>query len=324
MAPAFVSETGWILASSNVERVDAIVPNASVWLAGPRASENEVGVRGYRYPSFDGSSAPALDAYVFVLYVSGTTQIEREIRDSPDRSCAPHGASAAALVERCEVGPGDISLQPPLVNARWRWHRPIDVLHVYIDPAYVRAILSEELGAIPSLQMRHGLRINDDALVQMGVDLIHESVDKSKFGARRSARAIGERMTLHLLRNYFDIGNPSSRSHAFLPEQANALRSFVDAHLEQRLHVEDLARVVGLGVHHFSRMFRDTFAQAPHEYVRDRRVERARNLVLTTTRSICDIAASTGFSDQSHLTRCFKQRFGMPPAELRRRARNDD
>lgn len=301
-----------ILASSNVEKVDAIVPDTSVWLTGPRASKSEVGVRGYRYPSFAGGQPAALDAYVFILYVGGTTRIERLID---------------AGVERCEVGPGDISLQPPLVQATWRWQRPIDVLHVYIDPAYIQALASEELGTQPALEMRHGLRINDEALVQMGVDLIHEIAEPARFAARRSARAIGDRMTIHLLRNYFDyidVGASSShRHHVFTPSQVSALREFVEAHLDQRLHVDDLASLVGLGVHHFSRVFRETFAQAPHEYVRDRRLERARSLILGTARSIGDIAASTGFADQSHLTRCFKQRFGTPPAELRRRERTE-
>lgn len=292
-----------VLSAAKLES-DAVVPNTSIWLAGPRPSETDVGVRGFRYPSFDGGHATAVDTYVFILYVGGTTRIERELD---------------ADAERCEVGPGDISLQPPLVAARWRWASPIDVLHVYIDPSHVQAIASDELGAVPTLEMRHGLRIQDETLVQMGVDLIHEIAEPERLGSRRSTRALGDRMAIHLLRNYFVVGRLERSRHALAPAEERALREFIDGHLDDRLHVQDLARLVGLGVHHFSRVFRETFARAPHEYVRDRRLERARTLLVTTSRSIGEIAATTGFADQSHLTRCFKARFGVPPAALRRR-----
>jgi AraC family transcriptional regulator len=288
-----------------MEDVDNVVPNASVWLHGPRASATQVGVRGFRYPPFDnrGLTATAIHAYALILYVDGRTSIERTIGHE---------------VERCEVGPGDLSLQPALVSASWRWLNPIDVLHVYIEPAYLREIAREEVGGCPTLHVRHGLRMTDNTLVQMGVDLIEELRVPSAFASMRSARAIGDRLAIHLLRNYFDLNRPGDRPRTFSTSESAALRAFVAEHLGDALRLSEMAKVVGLGVHHFCRVFRDTFGRSPHDYVREQRLDRAHELLVTGSRSVSEIALLTGFADQSHLTRCFKQRFGVPPAQLRR------
>jgi AraC family transcriptional regulator len=286
---------------------DTLVPNETVWLDGPRASATQVGVRGYRYPPYESpGSGSAIDAYALILYVAGRTSIHRVI---------------GAHDERCDVGPGDLSLQPPLVASRWGWQSPIDVLHVYVDPAYMREIAQEESHTPVALKMRHSLRVNDDALVQMGVDLIEELRPPRPLASERSARAIGERMAIHLLRNYFDIEPAREAARGLSAPEIAALRGFVAERLGDGVRLADLARVVGLGVHHFCRVFRDTFGKSPHDYIASERLDRARELLFKTSKPVAEIAMLTGFADQSHLTRSFKRRFGAPPAQLRRRER---
>jgi len=74
------------------------------------------------------------------------------------------------------------------------------------------------------------------------------------------------------------------------------------------------------GVHetHFSRSFRQHVGVTAHEYRLRARIQLASRLMLTTTASLAHIAAASGFSDQSHLTRTFTQRFGLAPAGYRR------
>jgi AraC family transcriptional regulator len=58
--------------------------------------------------------------------------------------------------------------------------------------------------------------------------------------------------------------------------------------------------------------------QAPHRYVLDRRVERAKALLRDTETSVVDIALETGFSSQSHLSAWFTRLVGTTPAAYRR------
>jgi AraC-like DNA-binding protein len=80
----------------------------------------------------------------------------------------------------------------------------------------------------------------------------------------------------------------------------------VALHIEERvtshIRLDEVAQIAGLSVSHFSRAFRCTFGTTPLCYVRSRRMDFAQMLMLSTDRSLADIAASCGMSDQAHFT----------------------
>jgi AraC family transcriptional regulator len=83
--------------------------------------------------------------------------------------------------------------------------------------------------------------------------------------------------------------------------------------LAERITIEELAGFVGTSAAHFAREFRRLTQKTPHQFIVQRRLERARRLLLAG-RPIRDVAIECGFADQAHLTRVFKQRFGVTPA----------
>jgi AraC-like DNA-binding protein len=79
-----------------------------------------------------------------------------------------------------------------------------------------------------------------------------------------------------------------------------------------------LAAVLSLSVSHFSHAFKNTFGVTPLVYVARRRIESARQIMLTTDSSLTDIAHSHGFCDQSHFIRTFRRQIGVTPQAWRR------
>ena len=96
------------------------------------------------------------------------------------------------------------------------------------------------------------------------------------------------------------------------------VREYVDAHLDSRLEVYALARIVGLSASQFSRSFQKAVGVSPHRYVVQCRVRRARELLATTQLSLTEIALILGFADHSHFSRRFHEFTGVPPREFRR------
>lgn len=96
------------------------------------------------------------------------------------------------------------------------------------------------------------------------------------------------------------------------------IREYVDAHLDSRLEVEALARIVGMSVSQFSRSFRRAVGLPPHTYVVQCRVMRAQELLATTQLPLIEIALTIGFSDQAHFSRRFHELTGVPPGVFRR------
>lgn len=108
----------------------------------------------------------------------------------------------------------------------------------------------------------------------------------------------------------------SSVSPAMPEYQRKALTDFIDANLEQKLHIADLAEVVGMGATRFKEAFRNTMGMSVRQYVIRRRVAYARGLIETTTLPISEIALAAGFTHQSHMVSTMRRLLGRTPGEL--------
>ena len=100
--------------------------------------------------------------------------------------------------------------------------------------------------------------------------------------------------------------------------QKRRLTAYIDAHLDGRIRIEDLAGLVKLSESHFSRAFRSTFGTSAHAYLSRRRIEVAQSLMLTSREPLCAIALRCGLCDQSHFTRVFRRIVGETPNAWRR------
>ena len=80
--------------------------------------------------------------------------------------------------------------------------------------------------------------------------------------------------------------------------------------------LDELAALAGLGKFQLLRRFRKRFGATPHDWLLQRRAERARALIRQGT-ALPEAAAAAGFADQSHMTRVFVQRFGFTPGAWR-------
>jgi transcriptional regulator GlxA family with amidase domain len=93
--------------------------------------------------------------------------------------------------------------------------------------------------------------------------------------------------------------------------------ALMDAHAADPLNVPELARAVNLSPSYLTRLFQQQTGRAPGRYDRDRRLERAHDLLTSTFLTVKEVMAAAGWNDPSHFCREFKRRFGMSPRELR-------
>lgn len=94
--------------------------------------------------------------------------------------------------------------------------------------------------------------------------------------------------------------------------------AYVDARLDQSIGIDDLARSANLSSYHFSRMFRRSMGMTPHDYITQRRTERAKELLVTSDLLLADIAGRVGYQTQAHFTRAFHEATGTTPLRYRR------
>lgn len=95
------------------------------------------------------------------------------------------------------------------------------------------------------------------------------------------------------------------------------LREYLHAHLERRVSLSELARLADRHPAHLVRLFSRVVGLPPHAYLKQIRIQRAKDL-LRAGQKLSQVAASSGFADQSHLTRAFKQLVGTTPGRYQR------
>jgi len=95
------------------------------------------------------------------------------------------------------------------------------------------------------------------------------------------------------------------------------IEEYVEANLDSALDIDELAAIVRMSASHFTRSFHKSVGVTPHRYVIQNRVMRARELLANTDLPLTEIALSTGFSDQSHFSRRFREIVGIPPGAFR-------
>jgi AraC-like DNA-binding protein len=111
--------------------------------------------------------------------------------------------------------------------------------------------------------------------------------------------------------------NPDPR----LPLTAQRARDFLHANLERDIGLEDLAQACGIDRFRLTRAFKAAFGIAPHAYLIQLRLARARRL-LAQGQTPAEVAVALGFADQSHLGRWFRRAYQLTPADYRRRYSN--
>lgn len=107
-----------------------------------------------------------------------------------------------------------------------------------------------------------------------------------------------------------------------VPWQIRTVKEFIDASLGSTIRLEDCASKARLSAGYFSCAFKATFGTTVRKYIRQRRIERAQQLMLLTNERLARIALACGFSDQAHYCRVFRSVVGLSPNAWRRRNLN--
>jgi len=95
------------------------------------------------------------------------------------------------------------------------------------------------------------------------------------------------------------------------------ITELVHAKMEDELTLLEMAQSVELSPAHFSRMFRKSTGETPHQFVLRNRIERAKEILRVPEARVLDVAVACGFKTQQHFARVFRHVCGVSPREYR-------
>ena len=102
------------------------------------------------------------------------------------------------------------------------------------------------------------------------------------------------------------------------------VKEYIDSHIEEPIHLQDLARVAGLSRMHFAAQFRAYKGISPCRFVMMQRIRHAQELLGDPRKTVADVALSVGFQTQAHFTTVFRRFVGDTPHSWRREPPRDN
>ena len=217
----------------------------------------------------------------------------------------------------CQVTPGHISLLTSSVASEWAWEEPIEVLHVYLETGLMSEVMGGfSIGNWPAPNFAICLTCTTNS---SSASAISWSAKRRKEpGSRLFVELLANQLCIHLLRRYFDL-KPSAMATIGEFEQAvvNRVRDHIMENLGEDLSLAALSRVAR-SVCPISGAVSSRLRRSSDRFVLNARLSKARRLLSDRRLAIAEVAAATGFADQSHLTRHFRNQFKVTPDQRRR------
>ena len=97
----------------------------------------------------------------------------------------------------------------------------------------------------------------------------------------------------------------------------NACKEYIYSHIKERITIEDLADEFGVSASYLSRLFKQETGVSVSGYIREQKIEVAKNLLRFSDYSMIDIANRLSFSSQSHFIQVFQKFTGLTPHKFR-------
>jgi AraC family transcriptional regulator len=250
--------------------------------------------------------------------VMGSTHMTVAIHNGPPFEIE-WGLPGCRQRECQEIVPGAVHIHPAnrLVFKRWQGSQTIFI--VALSPAFVRQV-EMDLFCTTDTYIPTLIGVRDTFIASMARGAMQEML-RGHTAEQSFAEGFGKMLIIHVLRSYSDgIGPVAGVKGGLVPGRLRRVLHYIDQHLPEDISLMDLAEVAGLTSDHFGAAFKASTGKTPHRYHIERRVHRAKELLLDVTLTIAQVAHGVGFSSQSHFTASFHKITGMSPSEFRVRS----
>ncbi|VVO64679.1 HTH-type transcriptional activator RhaS [Pseudomonas fluorescens] len=189
---------------------------------------------------------------------------------------------------------------------------------LYLDPQWLTRELSAVFDNAPdNSQLSFANTLTTDVRLAHATSLAFQALHQGGLKIVRQAALDGllERLTCHVHWRARYGDDPR------LPSVAKKAREYLHANVHYDIGLDQLAAATGVDRFRLTRAFKAAYGLAPHAYLVQLRLAKARRL-LARGEQPATVAMALGFADQSHLGRWFMRAYGLSPALYRKRCSN--
>jgi AraC family transcriptional regulator len=238
------------------------------------------------------------------------------------RSSSVEVGARCSEMKRIAFGAGEMCLVPRYVET---WLRTDDLRYSYLSVDISDAALAAACdGTTGDVELR---RVGK--LVDARVGALAAAVNAERAAGFPSGRlfldSLEQALAVALVKGYA-VRHPSMQAHrgGLGSARLRRIKEFVDAKIEDELTLCEMAQAVELSTAHFSRMFRKSTGETPHQFLLRQRLERAKMMLRSVDGRVIDVAVACGFKSQQHFAQAFRRVCGICPTEYRQEFLDDE
>jgi AraC family transcriptional regulator len=212
---------------------------------------------------------------------------------------------------------GDMDLLPAGLPGTWEDDRSTRVMKISVSASLLQeaaeglGVHTDRVELVPQHQLR-------DPQLEHIAWALEAELRSPDTGEWLYGEGLAMALAARLLGRYRSEGGAVLEpSHGLPRRKLDRVTDYVEAHLQQRLSLTELAEVAGASVSHFKTLFKRSTRVPVHQYVMQRRIERARSLLEQGT-PITVVALDTGFTDPSHMARWMRRLRGLTPSQVQK------
>lgn len=213
---------------------------------------------------------------------------------------------------------GDIAIIPAGISHRCNWNTEAEFTILAIEPSFIEQI-GEDFIDGDRIQLIPRFMSEQDLLIQGIFSTLRDELDSKKIGGSLLIDSLKTTLAIQLLRQYCTTKTKLfDYQYKLASFKLQQVKEYINEHFYQDLKLIELAALVQVSPYHFLRLFKQSMGLTPHQYILQRRIEKAKFLLQYSELGIAEIALRVGFCDQSHLTRYFKRIVGITPKQFSR------
>jgi len=223
-------------------------------------------------------------------------------------------------VQRRMMRAGDI-IVTPVGEPKLLSHREeAEILKIRLVPALLDRVIADACPGAGSVELLDEFGTRDAHIENVAKALLAEATT-SGFAGPLYVESLANQLVVHLLRHHSSAGRVAEDATAALPRyKLRRATEYIDDNLRESLSLKDIAHTVSMSSYHFAHVFKRTVGVAPHHYVIERRIEKAKSLLRDTAWSVTQIAQHVGYTNPSHFSTVFQRFTGHSPRAYRRDA----
>ncbi|MDF5732859.1 MAG: AraC family transcriptional regulator [Rhizonema sp. PD38] len=210
----------------------------------------------------------------------------------------------------------DISFTPAGLPRMVRWKQQVEVIFISLEPESITRAVHDSVYA-NDIEFAPKWGGRDPQIQYIGLALKAE-LETGSLNGRLYGEYLANALAVHLLHRY-SVAMPTIQNFTGgLPmNKLRKVTEYINDNLDQDLSLDAIAATIGMSCYYFVRMFKQSTGLTPHQYVIERRLNRAKVLLTTTDLTILEISFRIGFKSQSHFTRLFRKLTGITPRAYR-------